>query len=70
MTIHSLETMQGHCFIIECPCGFQTGRHFTLEAAGRAADLHMAEKFPTPTQRRPCEFPPWPVGEALELEER
>jgi hypothetical protein len=44
-------------FILRCRCGFATTPFFTLEAAGRAADLHMAEKFPIATVRRPCDRP-------------
>ena len=47
-------TKQGVKFSFECACGFYTDTCFTLEAAGRAADLHMAEMYPTPTERRPC----------------
>jgi hypothetical protein len=45
----------GVCFFsIECACGFRTEWRYTLEAAGRDADLHMAEKFPRGSERRPC----------------
>jgi len=42
-------------FAIECNCGWKSKAHFTVEAAGRDADLHMAEKFPVGTLRRPCD---------------
>jgi hypothetical protein len=45
-------------FILKCPCGFTTQPAFTLEWAGRQADLHMAERFPKGTIRRPCDAPP------------
>jgi hypothetical protein len=41
-------------FVFRCECGFSTESRATLEAAGREADLHMAQMYPTPTQRRPC----------------
>jgi hypothetical protein len=40
-----------------CGCGTVTEWRYTVEAAGRDFDLHMAEKFPIGTQRRPCEKP-------------
>ena len=45
---------QGCRFAISCPCGWKSPYRSTLEAAGRDADLHMAEKFPLPSSRRPC----------------
>jgi hypothetical protein len=42
-------------FVLRCRCGFSTPARATLEAAGRDADLHMAEKFPIGTIRRPCD---------------
>ena len=41
-------------FSFRCACGFTTKPAATLEWAGRQADVHMAEKFPIGTQRRPC----------------
>jgi hypothetical protein len=37
---------RGAVFSIECNCGWKSKAHFIVEAAGRDADLHMAEKFP------------------------
>lgn len=54
MKIIQCSTNQGIKFVIEFDCGFRTPERFTLEAAGRDADLHMAETFPIGTQRRPC----------------
>jgi hypothetical protein len=42
-------------FRFACNCGWISPLHWTIEAAGRDADLHMAAKFPIGTQRRPCE---------------
>lgn len=39
---------------IICPCGF-VASGFTMEGAGRAYDVHSAEKFPLPSSRRPCD---------------
>jgi hypothetical protein len=41
-------------FCIRCDCGFSTPFYATVEAAGRAADLHMAQRWPIGTKRRPC----------------
>jgi adenine-specific DNA methylase len=41
-------------FRIHFACGFVTSWCYTLEAAGREADVHMAQVFPIPTERRPC----------------
>lgn len=57
MKIHTVLTITGIKFSIVCPCGFETGSHYTLEGAGRAADVHMAERFPLPSSRRPCNAP-------------
>ena len=46
---------RGVWFMLVCPCGFGTSDCATLEAAGREADLHMAEKFPRGSERRPCD---------------
>jgi hypothetical protein len=37
-----------------CGCGLEMPWRFTAEAAGRDADLHMAERSPNPKERRPC----------------
>lgn len=44
----------GYLFEVVCGCGYRTGRFATLEAAGRAYDVHLAEKFPRHSQRYPC----------------
>jgi hypothetical protein len=36
-------------FAVVCACGWKSQWRATLEAAGRDADLHMAEKFPLPS---------------------
>lgn len=42
-------------FTFTCLCGHKTLPRYTVEAAGRLADLHMAVKFPIGTQRKPCQ---------------
>jgi len=54
MKIVSVAVRTGLQFQIVCACGWVSAPCHTLEAAGRLADLHMAEKFPLPTERRPC----------------
>lgn len=39
---------------IVCACGFSTRPTCTLEAAGRAMDLHLAERFPNGSERVEC----------------
>ena len=69
IVIASGHNYRGALFAIECNCGWRSKAHFTLEAAGRDADLHIAEKFPIGRLRRPCDAAP--VGmmtrDALEL---
>jgi hypothetical protein len=55
MKILFIDTPTGKAVMIQCPCGFVTEAQYTVEAAGRKIDLHMAEKFPIGTQRRPCD---------------
>lgn len=57
MTIFCHHLKTGMHFMIKCNCGWETGSHATLEGAGRAADLHMAERFSLPSSRRPCDWP-------------
>jgi hypothetical protein len=47
----------GKCasFRFSCACGWKSPVRYTLEAAGRDADVHMAERFPIGTLRRPCD---------------
>lgn len=47
-------TIQSNQFQFTCACGWQSQPRYTLEAAGREADLHMAERFPKGSERRPC----------------
>ena len=39
---------------VRCGCGFSTPPRLTLEAAGREYDLHLAARWPRPSQRFPC----------------
>jgi len=57
-------------WVAHCSCGHDTRPRYTLEAAGRAFDEHMAAKFPNGSQRFPCptlahgapfEFDPTPL---------
>jgi len=57
MKIVSVAVRTGLQFQIVCACGWVSAPCHTLEAVGRLADLHMAEKFPLPTERRPCSPP-------------
>lgn len=41
-------------YIFRCGCGWTNEPKFTLEAAGREIDLHLAEKFPSANVRFPC----------------
>ena len=42
--------------VLWCPCGFASTAA-TLECAGRQMDVHLAAKFPKPSERRPCDPP-------------
>ena len=57
MTVIECHTNTGLQFKLRCRCGWETAGNYTLEGAGREADLHMAEKFPLPSSRRPCHVP-------------
>ena len=54
MLIESVSLPNGLHFVAACECGWRSSPRATAEGAGREIDLHMAEKFPMPTERRPC----------------
>ena len=55
MRLVTLTYGKGASFRFVCDCGWRSPVRFTVEAAGRDADLHMAEKFPLGSERRPCD---------------
>lgn len=61
MKLHQHMTSTGRQFSFVCVCGWKSEMRYTVEAAGRDVDLHMADpsRNPTersyPTQRKLCE---------------
>lgn len=44
----------GNGWVMRCPCGYETPFRYTLEAAGRDMDVHLAVTTPLPSARQEC----------------